>query len=188
MIPALRKIIQSPALQVRTLTNHKHNKKYIYKNEGVVVNNITYYPRNPDDPIPKVAEPAKLFRVERIKPVKGNPYWEKRILRDLGLYGDSSPRIAIVKNIPENNQRLWKIKHLVLVTPITFPYGEPTEEDIRYTFLKENGECLVTKKIAVPAQRLEATKKFENDPKRLDKETLKKHLRQKWLDAWDSNM
>lgn len=31
-------------------------------------------------------QPAKLFRVVRIKPVKGNPHWEKRILRDLGLF------------------------------------------------------------------------------------------------------
>lgn len=35
-------------------------------------------------------EPAKLFRVERIKPYKGCPYWEKRILRDLGLGEDVS--------------------------------------------------------------------------------------------------
>lgn len=30
-------------------------------------------------------EPSKLFRVERIKPVKGNPFWEQKILKDLGI-------------------------------------------------------------------------------------------------------
>lgn len=30
-------------------------------------------------------EASKLFRVERIKPIKGNPFWEQKILRDLGV-------------------------------------------------------------------------------------------------------
>lgn len=30
--------------------------------------------------------PAKLFRVSRTKPVKGNPYWERQILREFGLF------------------------------------------------------------------------------------------------------
>lgn len=34
----------------------------------------------------QITDPAKLFRVHRIKPVKGNPHWEKRILRELGLF------------------------------------------------------------------------------------------------------
>ncbi|XP_063709659.1 large ribosomal subunit protein uL30m [Culicoides brevitarsis] len=166
--------------QVRTLTNHKHNKKYIYK-DGVKYNNIYYYPRTPDHVDPPI-EPAKLFRVERIKPLKGNPHWEKRILRDLGLFEGGA--IAIVKNIPENNARLWKVKHLIHITPITFPHGEPTAEDINYTFLKENGECIVAKKLEVPAERIEAAEKFENDPKRLDKETVQRDLRLKWLSGW----
>jgi hypothetical protein len=40
--------------------------------------------RKPDEIEPPV-EPAKLFRVSRIKPVKGNPHWERRILREIGL-------------------------------------------------------------------------------------------------------
>lgn len=43
------------------------------------------YFRDPNFQVPKT-EAAKLFRVERIKPVKGNPYWERRILRDFGLF------------------------------------------------------------------------------------------------------
>lgn len=38
-------------------------------------------PNHEDPPI----EPTKLFRVQRIKPIKGTPYWEQRILRDLGI-------------------------------------------------------------------------------------------------------
>lgn len=75
---------------------------------------------------------------------------------------------------------LWKVKHLVSVEPITFPYGEPTEEDINHTKLKECGECIVHKKIGVDVKRVEATDSFINDPVRLDKDTLIKDARLKW--------
>ncbi|KAI9590751.1 39S ribosomal protein L30, mitochondrial [Glossina fuscipes] len=159
----------------------KHNKKYLYNN-GVKYGNIYYYPRTADHQDPAVV-PAKLFRVQRIKPVKGNPYWEKRLLNELGLDGKQSD-FTVVKNIPEINARLWKIKHLVKVTPITFPYGEPKEHDINHTFLKENGECIVTKDIGPVDERIEALESFEKDVKRLDTELLRKDARLKWLNPW----
>ena len=152
----------------------KHNKKFLYK-DGKKYGNIYYYPRTPDHEDPPV-EPAKLFRVQRIKPVKGNPFWEKRILKELGLDGKQSD-FTVVKNIPEINARLWKIKHLLKVTPINFPYGEPTANDINHTILKENGECIVTKEIGKVEERFEAADKFENDAKRLDTDLLKKDAR-----------
>lgn len=91
--------------------------------------------------------------------------------------------VAIVKNIPENNARLWKIKHLVAIDPIIFPFDEPTENDIKHTFLKENGECVVTKEIAIDPKRLEASENFINDKTRLDKDTLKRDALLKWLRA-----
>ncbi|XP_066994270.1 large ribosomal subunit protein uL30m [Anabrus simplex] len=149
---------------------------------GIKCFGFTYYPRFPDHKDPPY-EPAKLFRVQRVKPVKGNPYWEKNILKMLGLIGKSSD-IAIVKNIPENNARLWKIKHLVKITPITFPYGPPTEEDIGSTYLKENGELIVARKVKLDGSRLKASEEFENDQTKLDGETLRKDSRLKWLRAW----
>lgn len=95
-----------------------------------------------------------------------------------------SGAFCIVKNIPENNARLWKIKHLVKITPITFPYGEPTEADVNHTFLKENGECIVTKQIEVSPERIEVTENFENRTSRMDGQTLRKDSRLKWLNNW----
>ncbi|XP_065092260.1 uncharacterized protein mRpL30 [Ochlerotatus camptorhynchus] len=163
----------------------KHNKKFLYK-DGVKMHNIIYYPRESNaHSLPETNESSKLFRVRRIKPIKGCPHWEKRILRDLGLY--ESNAVAVVKNIPENNARLWKIKHLVEVLPIRFPHGEPTEADVNYTFLKENGDCVVVKEI--PARtarddRLEAAVQFTQLEERMDGETLRKDSRLKWLNPW----
>lgn len=92
--------------------------------------------------------------------------------------------IAIVKNIPENNARLWKIKHLIKVVPINFPNGEPTADDLNHTYLKENGDCLVIKNIDSLNKRLEASEKFENDKSILDGVTLRRDSRLKWDNNW----
>lgn len=47
--------------------------------------------RTPNEIDPEI-EPSKLFRVERIASYKKQPYWLKRILRDIGLY-----RVSIYK-------------------------------------------------------------------------------------------
>lgn len=88
--------------------------------------------------------------------------------------------VTIVKNIPEINSRLWKIKHLISVEPITYRYGEPTQNDVNHTFIKENGECIVTKEIAVAPERLKASDDFVNDSERLDMATLKRDALLKW--------
>lgn len=89
--------------------------------------------------------------------------------------------VNVIKNTPENCALLWKVKHLISIEPITFLYGEPTIEDINYTNLKENGECIVNKKIEIATERVEATMKFIHDPARLDKKTLKEDARLKWV-------
>lgn len=104
-------------------------------------------------------------------------------------FGSEHPQrgaVAIVKNIPENNQRLMKIKHLIKIEPIVFPYGEPTKDDINYSFLKENGECVVIKNVNAKEleKRLEATDKFEKDEKQLDGEVLRRDTRLKWLNHY----
>lgn len=75
---------------------------------------------------------------------------------------------------------LWRVKHLVSVEPITYTYGEPTTDDINHTHLKENGECVVHKKLEIPEERVLATKSFVNDPVRLDKDTLKHDALMHW--------
>lgn len=95
--------------------------------------------------------------------------------------------IAIVKNIPENNARLWKIKHLIKITPIYFPYGEPTLEDLNYTHLRPDGECIVVKEIKVADERIEQTQAFKENPLRMDGTTLTRDTRLKWMQAWQTS-
>lgn len=89
-----------------------------------------------------------------------------------------------MKNIPEVNARLWKIKHMVKVTPVVFPYGEPSMADVGHTVLRENGECLVTKEIGVPQERIDARAVREANQLRLRKEHIERDCRLKWMNPF----
>lgn len=166
-------------LCVRNIGIARGRKPFVYEG-GIKYPGFTYYPRYPDFKDPPY-EPTKLFQVQRIKPIKGTPYWERNILKQYNLMGKSSD-IAIVKNIPEDNARLWRIKHLIKITPITFPNGFP--KDCRGTYLKENGELIVAQKTDGSLTQLQATEAFQKDPKKLDGDTLRRQSRKKWLSGW----
>lgn len=118
--------------------------------------------------------------------MKGIPYWEKDILQRMGLAGERCKSdVVILKNIPEVCKHLWRVKHLVEIQPVTFPNGFP--KDNRGTYLKENGELLVKKELAVCESSLAKTDNFMKDPKRLDGATLKRNSELKWLSGWSGN-
>ncbi|XP_022919581.2 large ribosomal subunit protein uL30m [Onthophagus taurus] len=152
---------------------------YNWKNEGVQYSGFKYYPKNSDFKDEEYA-PSKLFKIKRITTLKGIPHFEKKILTEFKLDGKQSD-IAIVKNTPENNSRLWKIKHLIQIVPITFPNGFPI--DSKGTFLKENGELIVTKVVG-EENKLIACESFVKNVKKLDGDTLRRELRRRWLSGW----
>lgn len=92
-------------------------------------------------------EPHLLHMVMRVKTTKGRPYWEKDLMKELGLDG----RMYVPKILPNKatvNERLSRIKHLVEILPVRFPYGLPeTEEDYEHCVLRDNGEFIVVRKL-----------------------------------------
>jgi large subunit ribosomal protein L30 len=77
---------------------------------------------------------------------------------------------------------LWKIKHLIKVTPIEMPKNIP-DDDSTSSYLHESGELMIFPKI--DEKRYKATEKFRNNPKRLDGDTLQEKLRLKWLNPME---
>lgn len=133
--------------------------------------------------------------------MKGLPYWEKKILAELKLdglvniiycyffklktfYFQKNNCYNIIKNIPEINQRLWKVKHVLKIVPITFPDGFPGQND--HTILKENGELRIIKQVNALEERLQLREEFKKNVKLLDGDTLRRDSRKKWLNAWDT--
>ncbi|XP_006638987.1 large ribosomal subunit protein uL30m [Lepisosteus oculatus] len=87
------------------------------------------------------AQPHKLHLVTRIKSTMRRPYWEKKIVHDLGLGKAHQPRVH--KNIPSVNAKLKIVKHLLRIQPLKLPHGLPTEEELADTCLKSTGELVV---------------------------------------------
>ncbi|KAL4656542.1 39S ribosomal protein L30, mitochondrial [Arapaima gigas] len=91
-------------------------------------------------------QPHMLHVVTRVKSTKRRPYWEKKIIEDLGLLKAHQP--CVHKNIPSVNSKLKIIKHLVKIQPLKLPQGLPAEEDIANTFLKSTGELVVRQQLS----------------------------------------
>ncbi|XP_034246537.1 39S ribosomal protein L30, mitochondrial [Thrips palmi] len=151
---------------------------------SVATGALRYYPRDPDTYQDPPYEPTKLLMVQRVKPMKGQPHWDRKVLTRLGLDAIDDDHIVILKNTEYICEDLWKVKHLVKVTPITFPNGEPTEEDIERTVLTPQGEMIVGDAVRPDPQRVEAQEKFLKDPLRLDGKTKRERFRDRWNSGW----
>lgn len=95
--------------------------------------------------------------------------------------------IAIVENSAHMNAELWKIKHLIKITPITFPDGEPNENDYAYSYLNEFGEFRIHNSLKADPERLKAAENLMADSAALDPQTVKDLCRQRWVTSFDWN-
>lgn len=88
--------------------------------------------------------------------------------------------ITIVKNTPEDCERLWKIKHIIRVNPIILPEGWSIDDPhLENSYLHEDGRFEIVKNI--DSKRAEEFVKFKNNPKRFDRQTVK----ERYLDSWN---
>ncbi|XP_061482862.1 large ribosomal subunit protein uL30m isoform X2 [Rhineura floridana] len=86
-------------------------------------------------------QPHKLHLVTRIRSGIRRPYWEKELLKSLGLEKRYEARVH--KNIPSVNKKLKVIKHLISIKPLKLPYGIPTEEEMSDTYINCAGELII---------------------------------------------
>ncbi|KAM3606982.1 uncharacterized protein V6R79_000204 [Siganus canaliculatus] len=93
-------------------------------------------------------QPHKLHIITRVKSVMRRPYWEKEMVKHLGLQQAHVP--VIHKNTPAVNSQLKFIKHLVRIQPLKTPYGLPAEQDMAETYINSKGE-LIIRRLLQPA-------------------------------------
>lgn len=86
-------------------------------------------------------QPHKLHIVTRVKSAQRRPYWEKEMVKYLGLQKAHIP--VIHKNTPSVNSQLKFIKHLVRIQPLKTPYGLPDEQDMSESYINSKGELIV---------------------------------------------
>nr|CAG4650534.1 EOG090X0EYV [Sida crystallina] len=175
----LEKLKTDPNFPERPL---KRAQKGFTADGGEVYHGFTYYPRSPDQVDPPCT-PSPVFMVQRIRSMKKKPYWDKNILKQLGLDGISS-NYAILPNTPQINALLWNVKHLIRITPITFPDGIPEGNDLSGARLQDNGELVFVPQLKSDTKLAEMQAQKQPDPSHLDTETLKKHMRLQWTKPW----
>ncbi|XP_038643219.1 39S ribosomal protein L30, mitochondrial-like [Scyliorhinus canicula] len=83
-------------------------------------------------------QPYQLHIISRIKYPTRRPYWEKKIVNDLGLAKSNQPRIH--KNVPSVNNKRKAIKHLIRMQTLKLPQGPPAEQELADTYLKSTGD------------------------------------------------
>ncbi|KAK6642796.1 hypothetical protein RUM43_004298 [Polyplax serrata] len=148
--------------------------------EGIPYYGFTYYPRSEDFKDPPYS-PSKLFLVRRIKKrCQCNPA-EKEVLLQLQLKGPKETRkdVIIVKNIPQINAMLWKVKHLVDIKPITYQGELP--EDSCGTYLRDNGELVISPSLRTSPESFKRTEEYINCNNRFTPRYHKTYLLQKWV-------
>ena len=59
--------------------------------------------------------------------------------------------------------------------------GLPEDGDLSGCWLKENGEFIVSPKLKIDVERVKSSYAFQNDPVKLDRDTMKKQLRLDWI-------
>ncbi|XP_053353001.1 39S ribosomal protein L30, mitochondrial [Clarias gariepinus] len=96
-------------------------------------------------------QPHKLHIVTRVKSAKGRPYWEKKVVKSLGLLKSHEPRVH--KNTPSVNNQLKIIKHLVRIQPLRLPSGLPSEEEMSGSYLNSKGELVIKHSQVSAAQK-----------------------------------
>ncbi|XP_033357426.1 39S ribosomal protein L30, mitochondrial [Bombus vosnesenskii] len=156
---------------------HRQYSKAWHK-DAVTYEKVKYYPVKKDHVDPPIT-PSKVLMVHRVKPWKGNPYWEKDILTDLG-FEERKRDPVFVKNTPEICAMLWRVKHLVKIVPVKLPKNLPnTVDDLTEYYVHENGTVYNTGKL--DPVRYQATMEFKNSVKKMNHYTIREQLRLKWI-------
>lgn len=127
----------------------KRRMKYINRPWEKIV--IDYKKRQEDTADNPPEDAPLLLMVRQVSNLWGVPYYLKDVLKRLGFKKQN--QIVILKNKTLTCSDLRRVKHLVEIFPVTFPYGMPTsEEDLDHCYITDNGQFIVKKKLELVDQ------------------------------------
>lgn len=156
---------------------------------------MQYYPHKGEENTGLWAErskdgyvPPSVLIVERTKTTRGQPWYHKEILERLGLgYNTSTGKRVAVPNMSFYSSKLYQVKHLIKITPVTFPHGLPSREDFDPTMAKitVDGKFLYHPKIKEENMKIESGSTHANRLKIKDA-TYKNDAHNHWINPYNS--
>jgi len=132
-----------------TTTERKRATQYKIKYKGNKSSTgnekVVYYP-HAGEQIPD-ENPSPVLMVEKMQASKGQPYFIKDYLIQIGL-GHMEPigKKVFLPNTPSVGMLLYRMKHIVKITPLKFPNGIPENFDpnIHGFHLSPDGKFTIT--------------------------------------------
>lgn len=150
---------------------------------------MTYFPHKGEAPWPEDYQPSPVLIVKRVKSLRGQPWWHKMDCERIGLgpYTKLSATIA-VPNLSYYTALLYRIKHLVEITPVQFPDGlpDPKEFDARNAKVTHDGKFLYQSKIGDEAKVLLNEGPVPADQMKITKKTHSYEAKMAWSRPWNS--
>lgn len=109
-----------------------------------------------------IQNPSPIHMAWRSQPLTARAWWERVIMRRLGLHDRRLYQRLLFPNTPHFNRLLYQVKHLITMKPLTFPDGIPTEKDIGAIRVEDHsGVVRINEQFRVPDHRLYGDKKPE---------------------------
>jgi len=179
--------VQEPLEMDLTTEERKRAMQYKVKYKGFRINDgeekVKYYPHAGEEI--SQGPPAPVLMVTKMKSLVGEPYWNKDYCEQIGLGKlEKRGKMCFLPNIPSVGFHLFKIKHLVKITPVTFPNGIPDDfsPDTHGYKLTSNGEFIVTDR---PGESLDSIA-MRADWMKIDNDQIRRQARNFWDKPWAS--
>jgi len=180
--------IQEPVEVDLTTEERTRAMQYKVKYKGYRINDgeekVKYYPLAGEE-VDNQPPPAPVLMVQKVKKLHGEPYWNKDYCEQIGLgMPEKIGKLSFLPNTPSVGLLLFKIKHLVKITPVTFPNGMPENfnPDTHGYKLTSKGEFVVTDR---PNESLDSIAARASWMK-IELEQIKKEARITWDKPWNS--
>lgn len=179
--------IQEPIELDLTTQERKRAMQYKVKYKGWRINDgeekVKYYPHAGEEV--NQEPPSPVLMVKKMRPCKGEPYWIKDYLEQIGLgKHEIEGKMCFLPNIPSVCLHLSKIKHMVKITPVTFPNGIPDDfsPETHGFKLTSRGEFFINDK---PMESLESIAQ-RADWMKIDADMISREARRHWDKPWAS--
>ena len=132
-------------------------------------------------------EPPHVLLVERSKSMSGQPWYFKEILERLGLgFRSYEGKRVAVPNMSLYTSKLYQVKHLIKITPVSFPHGLPSKEEFDPKMAKITVDGKFLYHPLIKKENLKLDSGLAPDRLKIKESTYKKDANQHWNSPYNS--
>lgn len=150
---------------------------------------MTYFPHKGEVAWPDDYQPSPVLLVKRVKELRGQPWWHKMDCERIGLgYRTNMHTVVALPNLSNYNALLYRIKHLVEITPVQFPDGLPTPEefDVKKAKVTPDGKFTYHAKIEEESTILLDQGPLQAERMKMTRKTFRHEAKLSWSRPWNS--